>query len=377
MRSTTKLITSLIFLLLFATTALAQPVVVGAVVSQSGSHASLAQDYHKGLELWHEQVNAAGGLLGRKVELRVLDDGSEAVQAGRRYAELIAQKADVLIGPYGSAASLMAGGEAERAQRVLINAAAPAKALQKRAGRYVFQVGAPNTAHGLGALELAKAQGASEVALLARDDPRAREMAEGAREAAAALGLAAKDVHLYRGATADFAPYVEKAGAAPAWIAFGEARDAADMVRTFRRLGYAPKLFFAGGAADPAFIKLVGQDAEHTLAAAEYDPRFATPGNREFVTAFTKKWSAPPRAGAAQAYAAGTVLADAVRRAGSLEQEKLRAALAESQAPTVLGQAPAVVQIQKGRPEIVWPAALKTADVQPYPRWDERRVLTK
>ena len=346
-------------------------------MSQSGAHASLAGDYHKGLELWAEQVNAAGGLLGRKVELRVLDDGSEAVQSARRYAELIAQKADVLIGPYGSAATLMAAGEAEKAQRVMLNAAGPAGVVHKRAGRHVFHVGYSNAAYGAAAVEAAQALGVRTLYILARDDATSREMGEGARETAAKLGFAAQDIQLYRGATSDFAPYVEKAGKAEAWITFGEVRDAADLVRTFRRLGYAPRLLFARAAADPGFIKLVGQDAEHTLAAQDYDPRFATPGNAQFVAAFTQKWSAPPRVAAAQAYAAGTVLADAVRRAGSLEQEKLRAALAESQAPTVLGGAPAVAQIQKGRPAIVWPAALKTAELEPYPRWDERRVLKK
>jgi branched-chain amino acid transport system substrate-binding protein len=59
------------------------PVVVGAVVSQSGPHADLAADYRKALLLWQDEVNAAGGLLGRRVELRLLDDGS-AWRAARR-----------------------------------------------------------------------------------------------------------------------------------------------------------------------------------------------------------------------------------------------------------------------------------------------------
>jgi branched-chain amino acid transport system substrate-binding protein len=361
------------------TFAQAQPVVVGAVVSQSGAHASLAAGYRNGLALWQDEVNAAGGLLGRKVELRLLDDASDAVQSGRLYAQLIAQKADALIGPYGSAATLMAGAEAEKAQRVMLNAAGPARAVDKRAGGYVFRVGAPYTAHGASMIELAKAQGIRQVLIVARDDATSREMAEGARETATKVGLAAGEIVVHRPGSADFAPQVEKARAAgaEAWIAFGEVRDAADMVRSFRQIGYAPRMVFTRAAADPGFIKLVGQDAEHTLAAREYDPRFATPGNAAFVAAFAKKFSAAPGTAAAQAYAAGTVLAEAARRAGSLDQEKLKAALAASQAPTVLGAAPAVAQIQKGRPEIVWPEALRTAALQPYPQWNERKVLKR
>src|SRR5712692_2797961 len=78
--------------------------VVGAVVSQTGSHAAAAADYRKGLLLWADELNAAGGVLGRRIELRLKDDGSEAVRAGAAYADLIAGGAEVLIGPYGSAA---------------------------------------------------------------------------------------------------------------------------------------------------------------------------------------------------------------------------------------------------------------------------------
>jgi branched-chain amino acid transport system substrate-binding protein len=349
-------------------------------VSQSGAHAGPADHYGKALRVWQEQVNAAGGLLGRTVELRLLDDGSDAVQAGRLYAQLMAEKADLLVGPFGSAPTLMANAEAERARRVIVNGAAPARAVQKRAGAYSFQAAPSNAEYGKGVLELARAQGLRELFLVARDDPAAREMAEGVREAAAGLGLSAREIVLYRAGSDDFAAQVEKArvAGAQAWIAFGEVRDAADMVRTFRRLDYAPALFYARGAGQPGFVKLVGQDAEHTLAALEYDPRMATPGNREFVAAFGAKWSGPPQLAAAQGYAAASLLAEAVRRAGSLDPEKLRAVLKGLQFMSVLPPSPAVAQIQKGRPEVVWPERLRTgAPLQPYPQWGERKILKK
>src|SRR4051812_31224133 len=79
--------------------ALAQekPLVLGAVVSETGSHAAAAADYRKGLVLWAEQANAAGGLLGRPIDLQLKDDGSEAARAGAAYAELIAGGAQALF----------------------------------------------------------------------------------------------------------------------------------------------------------------------------------------------------------------------------------------------------------------------------------------
>jgi branched-chain amino acid transport system substrate-binding protein len=354
-------------------------------------HAGLAADYRKALLLWQEEVNAAGGLLGRQVELRLLDDASEAIKAGPLYQQLIRDKADALIGPYGTAATLVAAAEAESARRVLINGAGWSREVHKRSPRFVFQSATPYNAYGAGVVEIAKDAGYRKLFVLSRDEPAAREMAAGTLAAALKLGLSASEVAVYGGGADDFAPFVTRvlAEGADAWIAFGEARDAAEMVKTFKRLRYTPGLFFGRGTASPKFVEAVGQDAEFSLGTVEYDPRFATPGNAKFVKAFTAKWSAPPGAAAAEGYAAASVLAEGLRRAGSVDQNKLRAALAALTTATVLGDfkvdpatgeqiatKPALVQILKGRPEIVWPRSLQTAKpVLPYPPWSERRLL--
>lgn len=383
MPSMTKWVTSL--LLAVAGAALAQAplaqqssVRVGATVSRTGAQAPLADGYGKALLLWQDEVNAAGGLLGRKVELRLLDDASQAGRAGLLYGELIREhKADLLIGPYGSAATLLAAAEAERARRVMVNGAGPARAVHRRAPRFVFQSVAPYSAHGAAVVELAKAAGCDSVFIAARGESAAAEMAAGALDAARRRGFDVKTVETYSGAITDFVPLAATfiAAGTQAWIAFGEARDAADMRIAFRLHRTAPGLFFVAAAAQPRFVELTGQDAERSFGLLRYDPRFATPSNAKFVEAFSARWSAKPGAAAAEGYAAATVLAEAVRRAGSLDQDRLREALAKLEAGTVLGSykvnpangeqvgiRPAVAQILKGRPEIVWPPALQTAE---------------
>jgi branched-chain amino acid transport system substrate-binding protein len=363
------------------------PIVVGAAVSQTGALAVLAADYRKALLLWQDEVNALGGLLGRRVELRLLDDESDARRSGELYAELIRGKADLLIGPYGSAATLMASAQAERARRVLINGAGPALAVHKRSPRYLFQSTFSNSAYGVGVVEVAKAAGLSSAFILARNDHSVQEMSESTRERAVKQGLDAGDVQTYGAGDSNFASFIYK-GSADAWIVFGEPRDSADVLRSLKKLGYAPRLFFARGAADPRFVRMVGQDAEFALAAKEYDPKFRTLGNQQFSAAFEARWSAPPTFAAAQGYAAGTVLAEAVRRTKSLDQAKLRDVLAEMETDTVLGgykvdpetgeqraARPAVVQIQRGKPEVIWPEWLQSSTLQPYPPWSERKLI--
>ena len=385
----------LLCMLLFAPPAIAQqapqvPILVGAAMPQSGILADLAADLRKALLLWQEEVNAAGGLDGRRVELQLLDDRSESSDAGKLYEQLIREhKAGLLIGPFGSAASLGAAAVAERNRRVMVNATGAARLVHKSGFRYVFQTAVPLGAYGTGALELARGQGLKRVMLLAREDPSAREMAGRAREDAATLGLAAGEVEIYAQGSTDFAPQVARARAAgaEAWIAFGLPQDAAEMVKSFRKFGYAPRLFVAQGAAQPDFITRVGQDAEYAVGIMPYDRRARTRGNTEFAQAYAKKWSAEPGATAAEGYAAAKVLEEAVRRAGSLDQEKLREALAALETETPLGAykvgrsgaqlaaRPLLVQILRGRREFIWPEAYATAKWQPYPAWEARKPL--
>jgi len=357
---------------------------------QSGILADLAADLRKALLLWQDEINAAGGLLGRRVEFQLLDDHSDSANAGKLYEQLIREhRADVLVGPFGSAASLGAAAVAERNRRVMINATGAARAVHRSGFRYVFQSAAPLATYGAGALELARGQGYQRIVLLARSDPSSREMAARTREDALAQGLTVGEIEVYAQGAADFTSQVARARAAgaEAWIAFGLPQDAAEMVKNFRKLGFAPRLFVAQGVADPDFIARVGQDAEYAVGMTAYDRRARTRGNAQFAGAYAGKWSAEPGQLAAEGYAAAKILEEAIRRAGSLEQEKLREALAALETETPLGAykversgaqvaaRPLLVQILRGRREIVWPEALATAKPQSYMAWEARKSM--
>lgn len=375
----------------FAAHAESPVVTVGAVVPQSGDEAVLAAGLRQGLLLWQEQANDAGGLLGRRVVLRLLDDHSEAERDGELYRQLIGEaKADLLIGPFGSAATLAAAAVAERRERVLVNATGTFRELGKVAYRYVFQVPAPLASYGAGALAIARQAGYRSLYLTARDDPASREAAEQTREAAVAAGLGASEVAVVSAKATDYADLIRAARAqhAQAWIAFGGVRDAANLVISLKRAGYAPQMLFAQGVADPRFIALVGQDAEYAMGVVPYAPWLPSSGNAEFVRAYEKKWRIAPDLAAAEGYAAGEVLAAAVTRAASLDQDRLRDALAALQTETVLGAyrvdqyggqigaEPAVVQILRGRRIIVWPRNWASAAWKlPYPGWSERKPI--
>jgi branched-chain amino acid transport system substrate-binding protein len=322
--------------------------------------------------------------------LRLLDDQSESASSGRLYEQLIDDKADVLMGPLGSAASMGAAGAAERNRHVLINATGNSRSSQRPGYRYVFQIAAPLASYASGAFELARGLGVKRVTLLARDDPTSRELGSRARELALKLGLVPGEVEIYAPDSDDFAPQAKKAQVAgsQAWIAFGLPQDAAEMVKSLKKLRFAPRLFVAQGATEPDFVKRVGQDAEYAIGILPYDRRSALPANRRFAEAFAKRWSAEPSQVAAEGYAAAKVLEEGVRRAGALEPLKLREALSALELDTPLGRykvdadgvqqgVPALLtQIQRGRRVVVWPEPLATAKpLLPYPAWEERKPI--
>ena len=371
--------------------ALAQtrPLVVGAAMPQSGLFADLAADLRKSLLLWQEEVNAAGGLLGRHVELELLDDRSESMHESKLYEQLVSdRKVDLLFGPLGSAASLGAAGVAERHRRVLVNATGAARSTQKPSFRYTFQVPAPLSAYGTGALELAKQLGLKRIVIAARDDPSSKECAQLMQEQAIAAGLASL-LEPYDAGSEDFTLQVKRAKArgVEGWIAFGLPQDAAEMVKSFRRLGFAPRLVVLQGASDPDFIKRIGQDAEYAVGITTYLTGAKTHDNDKFRQSYAKKWSAEPGALAAEGYGAAKVMEEAVRRAGTVESEKLREAFSTLEMATPLGPykvdrsgaqiaaTPMLVQILRGRRRIVWPESLAAARLQPYPAWEDRKPI--
>ena len=308
----------------------------------------------------------------------MLDDASQAVNAGPLYARLIREKADLLIGPYGSAATLVAAAEAERARRVMVNGAGPAAVIHGRAPRYVFQTAIPYSAYGPVVLPVAAEAGYRRLFVVARDDVASHEMAQplsGRREGLQRRGGGVPTGHarLWRSGRESARERRPRAGWPSATCA------AAEMVKTFKRMSYAPALFFARAAAHPRYIALLGQDAEWSLGAVDFDARVGESAVA-FAKAFAAKWTVPAGLVAAQGYTAGVVLGAAVRQVGTLDQGSCAGAGAtrssnaarhykvSPQNGAQIGATPTLVQIRKGRLDAGDP-------LLPYPQWNERALL--
>ena len=385
---------SLLAAIALSSGALAQgkPVLIGAAISQSGYLADLAKGMRNALLLWEEQVNAAGGLLGRPVELKLYDDASDALRNTALYELLVKDDgAELLIGGFGSAATSMGAAVAERNRRVMVNATGSSPSIHKRVYRYLFQVPPLSDTTAVGVLQLAKTLGLKSVMVTAREEKTAETVLELLRKDAPAYGVELVPSIFYSMDVVNgLAPFARQLRtiAPDVVVTPVSPRDAAELVRGFKAAGYVPKMFVARGSTDPEFIKQVGIDAEYSVGFSSYEPRQPTAGNAAFVKAYRDKFKVAPDFHAACGWAAGTVIQAAVARAGSFEQEKLRAAFLALETDNVLGgykvavdgsQVMAqslVVQILKGRREVIWPVAYRTAEpVLPMPGWDRRKPL--
>ncbi len=375
-----------------ATFAQAKPVLVGAAIAQTGYLADLAAATQKALELWRDDVNARGGLLGRPVELKLYDDSSDALRSTELYEKLVTvDHADLLVGSFGSAATSLAAAVAERSRRVMVNATGASPEIHRRVYRYLFQVPPPADTTAAGVLPLAAKAGLTQVAVIARDEGSARTLVEQLRRDAPKLDAVIRPTQLYvTDSRLGFAPFAKLLAPTAPGVVVSPANiyDTADLVRGFKAAGFTPKLFITPGVAQPGFTKRIGQDAEYAVGFSSYEPLAATPGNAAFAKAYRTRYKAAPDFYAACGWAAGGVIEAAVARAGSLEQEKLRAAFAAVEVPTVLGgykvapdgsQVAAtafLVQILRGRREVIWPEAHRSATpVIPAPEWNRRKPL--
>ncbi len=367
-----------------------QPLVIGASISLSGKYAASAEYQQQAYLLWAEQLNARGGLLGRPVEIRIYDDRSDPATGVRLYEKLIGEdKVDLVVGPYSSAVTAAVSTVAEKRRMPLVAPMAAAEDIFSRGYKYVFQVITPAHLYFPGAVELAAQNGVKSVALTGEDSEYPRAAVPAGQVAAEKKGMKIINLGFYPKGIKDFSAIITRAKSqgAEMFICGCYEPDSIQLVRQAKELDYNPKLFVAGvGPAVPEFAKALGKDADYVIGTDHWDPRVQTPGNPEFVAAFTKKFARVPGYHAAGSYGGMQVLEAAVKKAGSVEPEKLRSALLQLDIVTIfgrykvtetgaqVGKSAFLLQWQNGKKEIIWPSEVATAKpVIPVPAWADRR----
>src|ERR1043165_3503153 len=166
------------------------PIRIGASLSLTGTYAKLGKNQHEGYQLCEKDLNAKGGLLGRKVQFVVYDDQSTPATAVRLYEKLITEdKVDAVMGPYSSAVSEAVANVTEKYKKVMVAPLAATTSIFKKGRKYIFMVITPAENYLDGLIDMAAKRGLKTVAIINEDTLFPKASAAGTAEAAKKRGM--------------------------------------------------------------------------------------------------------------------------------------------------------------------------------------------
>jgi branched-chain amino acid transport system substrate-binding protein len=324
-------------------------ITVGISLSLSGDFSDPGKAAMRGYQLWADVVNAHGGLLGRKVKLKIVDDTSSPNQVVTNYQTLITKnKVDFVFGPFSTLLSAPAATVANRYHYAFIEPAGGGPAVfGEKLHNVFFTQPAPvlNSADVFAQyiLSLPKSIRPKTAAYPSLDDPFSSPIADRVRSILEKHGIKTVYKTIYPSENADMTPIVEKVAAKKPDLVVGgtQSSDAYAQVKAMVQLKFSPKfLFFSNGPNDPAeFPSKVGaKNVNGIFSTGDWFPDAKNPGNGAFVSEYAKKYgkgAIDPTS--AEAYAAGQVLSAAVRHTKSTDNGKIIDALHKGSWPTVEG----------------------------------------
>lgn len=371
--------------------ALAQgPVRIGASLSLTGSYAALGQNQQRGYQLCAKHVNERGGVLGRKIEFVLYDDQSQPATGVRLYEKLITQdRVDAVMGPYSSAITEAVANVNEKYRMPMVAPMASTTSIFKKGRKFVFMVQSPAEVYLEGLVDLAARRGLKTIAVINEDTLFPKATVQGTVELAKRAGLQVVFVEAYPKGNTDFSAILTKLRAVNPDV-LGAATyfdDAVAITRQMKELNVNPKMFGVTVGGDlPKFYELLGRNAEFVYGATQWEPELPYPGAREFVEAYRKEFpGADLSYHSAGGYAGCQILVEAIRRAGSLDGEKVRAEILKLDTTTVYGgfkvdqdgfqvsHKMVMFQWQDGKKVIVWPDDLAQGKPRfPTPPWNQR-----
>ncbi|HXS38901.1 MAG TPA: amino acid ABC transporter substrate-binding protein [Stellaceae bacterium] len=354
MRKAKYLLLAAALMLSLAPARAAEPLKVGVSLSLTGGSAVNGKQLLAALEIWRDDVNAKGGLLGRPVQLDYYDDQSAQSNAPAIYTKLIdVDKVDLVIGPYGTniiAATLPVIMQHNMATVGMMGLGANSQFHYKRYFS-ILPIGPdPATAFSTGFFDLLKGQNPKPqtIAIVGADAEFGKTTTDGGRANAKAAGLKIVYDKLYPPNTVDFAPIIRAIKAQNPDVVFVGAYppDTVGLVRAASEEGFQPKMFGGAmiGMTATVFKGQLGPLMNGFVINEVFvpSPSFNFPG----LDAVMKKYQAEAKSLGTDplgygfvpfGYAAGQVLAAAVEGTKSLDGAKIADYLHGHTVATVVG----------------------------------------
>lgn len=373
------------------------PIVVGGSMSLTGGLAPTGQVHQAVAELVVKWVNECGGVDGRPLEWKVLDDQSTPAQVTSNYDRLIGDKVDLVIGPYGGAATLAGAGPVTKAGYAYPTATngAPNKLIGEnhfpawQIGGGASEPSAMFDAQAKTLVEALKSSGNPPKTVFFANAKFPTTLSYGAavRKALEAAGTKVVGSVEYDLGTTDFSSIATRMSSQdPDLVYLGSlGGDVTNIYQAFDAIGYTPKTVYAA-LPSPASIAGLGDKAEGIMVSSIYE-NHAPLGNTDVARYFAKSYSEAAKTKkifplvetqAAAGFAAWQILLTAVAEVGP-DNAKIIAWLNGNKVETLAGTVSfdgynnygsdfnRVTQVQNGKRVLVWPKDVAGAEIKYKP----------
>jgi len=319
------------------------PIVIGASLSLDGPRGADGVAFQRGYELWASDVNAHGGLLGRQVKLKIINDHSSQNTVVTNYQTLIGQdKVDLTFGPYSSLLTTPASAVAARYGYAFVEGAGGAPAVfdtpLNQADHNVFDVSQPVADSMVPVvkyiLSLPASQRPNAVTLVYTEDPFAAPPVQFAQTLLtnAKIGIGIHSIPPFVETTATDQATAQLVASANADVVILGSTDVpmvSDFMKVFEKDHYNPKIFVAASGPDQgaAFTQAVGtHNAGGIMVPNGWFASFDNAESRQMVREYIAKYggtAADINADVAEAYSVGQVMAQAVTATGGTDNAKI------------------------------------------------------
>jgi branched-chain amino acid transport system substrate-binding protein len=361
-----------------------EAVKVGIILPVTGEKAKFGEIERKSFEMALEEINAAGGINGKKLQF-IFEDDTGRPDVARSAAEKLITKDKVVMlgGGYGSSETFAIAGVAQQSGLpFLVNTGSDNK-ITERGWDYVFRLNPPVGDYPKG-LEsfLTEVVRPQTAVILYENTNFGSSGSKEFQQTCERLGIKVVLMEGYEHGGVDFKPLLVKVKQANPDLVYmiSYLMDASLLMRQSMELRLTPKVFVGGAAGFtlPEFQKNAGKASESVFSATLWYQTLPYPGAQEYFDKFVKKYGVETEYHGAEAYAAAYVIADALKRAKSFSPDDVRKALAETDMMTVFGPVKFIaynnmtnqnklptylVQWINGKLELVWPKDVAT---KPY-----------
>ena len=377
-------------------------IIFGAAVSLTGAQSLEGKLTKQGYDLWLDWIKARGGILignvKHPVDIKYEDDQSKADVSATLVQKLITdEKANFILGPYGSGATATDAIVVERNGIPMVEGNGAAQAIFSHGYKFTFGVLSPANKYMTGVLDMAATltPKPTTIAMLAANDNFSIEVAKAVKDYAPTVGMQVTFYKEYPAAALDVSSLISQAKQVNPDIVMnsGHLVEAVAINKSVKQLGLNAKIFaYSVGPSTPDFITALGSDANYVYDGSQWTPQVKyTPSFylsvADYVKAYKAKYNSSdaPDYHVAESTAACLAFQKAIENAGSLDPTKVRDALASLDVMTFFGQIkfdsrglniykPMVVeQIQNGNHYTVFPSSVANGSPQyPTPPWSSR-----